>query len=115
DVSKSLISIFNIFSQANKYIEQTEPWAIAKDENKKAVLAGVMRNLLEAIRIGAELLQPFLPDCASKVLTALHVESSIFGDMENYYALKEGDTVDPLAILFPRLDISAELEKLSNM
>ena len=115
DVSKSLISIFNIFSQANKYIEQTEPWAIAKDENKKALLGGVMRNLLEAIRIGAELLQPFLPDCASKVLSALHVENKNFGDMTKFYQLKEGDAIDPLAILFPRLDIPAELEKLSNM
>ena len=115
DVSKSLVSIFNIFSQANKYIEQTEPWAIAKDESKKALLSGVMRNLLEAIRIGASLLQPFLPECASKVLDALHVDEKIFENIENFYALKEGETLEGLAILFPRLDIQAELESLSNL
>lgn len=116
DVSKSLMSIFNIFSQANKYIEMTEPWALAKDESKKQTLANVMRNLLETIRIGASLLQPFLPECATKTLRALNVgENKTYGNITEFYGLKAGDVVQPLGILFPRLDIVAEFEALKNL
>ncbi len=116
DVSKSLMSIFNIFSQANKYIEMTEPWALAKDESKKQTLANVMRNLLETIRIGASLLQPFLPECATKTLRALNVgENKTYENITEFYGLKAGDVVQPLGILFPRLDIEAEFEALKNL
>lgn len=115
DVTKALISIFNIFTQANKYIEKTEPWALAKDLEKMDILKEVMRNLLETIRIGASLLEPFLPECAHKVLSALHAKSDAFGNMEEFYSLKAGNTIEPLAIVFPRLDIPAEIEKLRNI
>ena len=114
DVSKSLASIFNIFGAANRYIELTQPWALAKDESKKDTLAAVMRNLLESIRIGTSLLQPFLPDCSQKTLEALKTNSTDFKDINEFYALKAGETIESPGILFPRLDIAAELEKLKN-
>lgn len=117
DVTKSLISIFNIFSQANKYIELSEPWAVAKDENRKQELANIMRNLIETIRIGTLLLNAFLPDCTSKVLKAMGIEdvTSAFKDIDNFYALKDGLKIDLVGILFMRLDIPAEIEKLSQL
>lgn len=115
DVSKALASIFNIFSKANAYIEKTEPFRLAKDPEKQARLQTVMRNLLECIRIGATLLYPFLPTSASKVLDALNIKAPYsFEDVEKFYALKSG-TVQPLAILFPRLDIQKELDELAKI
>lgn len=112
DVTKALASIFNIFSQANKYIEKTEPFSMAKDESKKQTLANVMRNLLETIRIGSSLLQPFLPECAEKTLNALGITNVTYENILDFYALKAGGQISPLGILFPRLDIAEELEKL---
>ncbi len=114
DVSKSLISIFNIFSQANKYIEQTEPWAVSKDPAREQELKNIMRNLLEAIRVGSELLEAFLPSCSGKVLEALGCNAQHFGS-DDFYGLEEGSEVKPVGILFPRLDITAELDKLSKL
>ena len=117
DVSKSLISIFNIFSQANKYIETSEPWAIAKDPAREQELKNVMRNLLETIRIGTLLLNSFLPSCTQKVLDAMHINNieEAFENLDNFYSLKEGDVIESISILFPRLDINAEIEKLSKI
>lgn len=115
DVSKSLASIFNIFSKANAYIEKTEPFRLAKDPEKQGRLATVMRNLLECIRIGATLLYPYLPNSAEKVLDALNIEKPFnFDDVRKFYALKKG-TVKPLEILFPRLDVPKELEEISKL
>ncbi len=117
DVSKSLISIFNIFSQANRYIELSEPWAIAKDPAREQELKNVMRNLIESIRIGTLLLNAFLPECSRKVLDALGISNikEAFTQLDNFYALKDGITIEPLPILFPRLDINAEIEKLYEL
>lgn len=115
DVSKSLASIFEIFSKANKYIEVTEPYKLAKDESQKDKLDTVMRNLLEAIRIGTILLSAYLPDCSKKVIDALHISDVSVNGAQNFYALKEGDTLDELGILFPRLDINKELEELAKI
>ena len=115
DVSKALGSIFDIFSKANKYIEETEPYKLEKDESKKDKLKLVMRNLLESIRIGTVLLSAFLPDCSKKVLDALHVNGADILSLNEFYGLKEGDTVEELGILFPRLDVTKELEELSKI
>ena len=115
DVSKTLSSVFNIFSRANAYIEKTEPFRLAKDSAQANRLATVMRNLLECIRIGATLLYPFLPNSSSKVLDALNVEKPYsFEDLDKFYGLKKGQ-VKPLEILFPRLDVQKELEELAKL
>ncbi len=115
DVSKALASIFDIFSKANKYIELTEPYRLAKDETKKDRLNSVMRNLLEAIRVGTVLLTAYLPDCAKKVADALHIKEYKYEDTTEYYKLEAGDVVDELGILFPRLDIQKELAELAEI
>lgn len=115
DVSKALASVFEIFSKANKYIEVTEPYRLAKDETKTERLDAVLRNLLEAIRVGTILLASFLPDCSKVVLDALHIENYSYSDVENVFALNEGMKVEELGILFPRLDIQKELEELAKI
>ncbi len=116
DVSKALISIFNIFTLANTYIQKVEPWAVAKDENQKARLATIMTNLLEAIRIGTSLLSSFLPECSKKVLDAFGIDAEAdFADLDNFNGVEEGREILPIAILFPRLDIAAEFEKLAKI
>ena len=115
DVSKALASIFDIFSKANKYIEVTEPYRLAKDEEKKDRLGNVLRNLLEAIRIGTILLSAFLPDCSRTVANAMHVEEFKFADANEFYKLEAGDVVEELGILFPRLDVQKELEELAKI
>ncbi len=113
DCSKALASIFAIFDKANKYIEVTEPYRLAKDESKKAELDSVLRNLLEAIRIGTIHLSAFLPDVSTKVLDILDIEAKLTDD--NFYALKDGKVLEPCPILFPRLDIPKELEELAKL
>ena len=115
DVSKALASLFEIFSKANKYIEITEPYRLAKDEEKKDRLNSVLRNLLEAIRIGTILLSAFLPECTKKVADALHLQNFTFADAKEFYKLEAGDTVEDLGILFPRLDTAKELEELAKI
>ena len=115
DVSKALGSIFEIFSKANKYIEVTEPYRLAKDEEKKDRLGNVLRNLLEAIRIGTVLLSAYLPDCSKTVANALHVNEFVYKDANEFYKLTAGDIVEDLGILFPRLDVQKELEELAKV
>ncbi len=116
DVSKSLASIFNIFSSANKYIEATEPFRLAKDEGKKERLQTVLRNLLESIKVGSLLLYPFLPDCASKVLEAFNINPRKEGFKSlNTNDLPVGNTMGEVSMLFPRLDIEKELKELSEL
>ena len=115
DVSKALASVFDIFSKANKYIDLTEPYRLAKDETKADKLGLVLRNLLEAIRVGTILLSAFLPDCSKKVVDALHVSELKFEKASNFYQLSAGDVVDEIGILFPRLDIQKELEELAEI
>ncbi len=115
DVSKAITSIFNIFSEANTYIQLAQPWAVAKEENGQERLKAIMRSLLETIRIGCEMLAPFMPNSAKKVLDALGVEGKEFSNFDKFEGLKEGQKIAELSILFPRLDIVKELEELSKL
>lgn len=113
DVTKAIATVFDIFTEANTYIQKVQPWAIAKEENGQDRLAAVMRNLLEAIRIGTELLQAFLPDTATKVLNAMNLDPNAnFANMDNFDGLEAGKELKPLDILFPRLDVEKEKEEL---
>ena len=115
DITKAITNVFNIFTEANTYIQKVEPWAISKagDEDR---LKMVMRNLLESIRIGTELFQAFAPDCTEKVLTALDIDPKAdFKDLDNFNGLEAGKVLGELSILFPRLDIAAESEKLDKI
>ena len=115
DVSKALGSIFDIFSKANKYIEVTEPYRLAKDETKKERLDNVLRNLLECIRVGTVLLSAFLPDVSKVVLDNLDIQDYSFDNLKEFYYLPAGKTVQNPPILFPRLDVEKELEELAKI
>ena len=115
DVSKALASIFDIFSKANKYIEVTEPYRLAKDAEKSKRLDLVLRNLLESIRVGTILLSAFLPSCSDSVLSALGVTERLYENAKNFYCLQEGGLVEDIGILFPRIDIEKEFEELAKL
>ncbi len=116
DITKAVISIFNIFTEANTYIQKVQPWAVAKLEGGETRLKQILRLLLEVIRIGTELFQSFAPNATSKVLTALNLDpNSTFDDLESFHQLEAGKKLGELGILFPRLDIKAEMEKLASL
>ena len=115
DCSKAIVEIFTIFQKGNKYIEETMPWVLAKDENKKGRLASVLYNLLIAISVGSRLLSPFMLNSTKKVLNALGQEKlwQNFDDIENLSSLKIGHKTEKIPPLFPRLNIEEEIDKLS--
>ena len=115
DVTKATTSIFNIFTEANTYIQKVQPWAVAKQEDGQARLKTILRNLLEVIRIGSELFEPFAPIASRKVLDALNIEGNEFANLDNFNGLKAGQPLKDLGILFPRLDVQKELEELSTL
>ncbi len=112
DVTRATTSIFNIFTEANTYIQKVQPWAVAKEGDSER-LCTILRVLLETIRIGSLLFEPFAPNAPKKVLTALGVENGKFANLDNFDGLEEGRILESIDILFPRLDIKAELEKLA--
>ncbi len=115
-IADALDEIFQMLSRANKYIDETTPWTLAKDESQKARLGTVLYTLLEAIRWGAVLLAPFIPATAQEILSELNTEVSGYasiGKAELFGALKAGDTVKDSKVLFARMDeakVLAEFE-----
>ncbi len=113
----ALAEAFKVISRANKYIDETAPWALAKDESKKARLATVLYNLLESVRIAASLLVPFMPESCEKIRTQIGAKTEEFGwDAAGKYGVLPADvTVVKGEIIFPRLDLKKELEALENL
>ncbi|MBR0402063.1 MAG: methionine--tRNA ligase [Lachnospiraceae bacterium] len=112
-VADALTEIFNIFRRSNKYIDETMPWALAKDEAQKDRLAEVLYNLTEAITIGASLLAPFLPETGERILAQLGAEARDFDDMDRFGLLPDGTKVtEKPEILFARMDMAEVLAKV---
>ena len=115
-VADAISEIFVLFKRCNKYIDETMPWALAKDETKKERLATVLYNLVECISIGAELLEPFMPDTAGKVLAQLNTGKRGLEAMEQYGLYKSGTKVtEKPEILFARLDIKEVMKKVEEL
>lgn len=115
DVSGAMDAIWEVLHRANKYIDECEPWALAKDESKRTRLSGVLYNLVETIRRVAVLLQAFMPDTAAKILTSLGIkdgELSGFASLKKWGAMPAGGKVVKGEPLFARLDINKELKEL---
>lgn len=110
-VADSIDVVFDIFRRCNKYIDENEPWKLAKDENQHQRLMQVLYNLIEAIRFGATLLNSFLPDTADKILNQLGTDVNNFESLDNFGVEISYKTIDKPVILFQRLDenIIAEL------
>lgn len=102
-VADAIDEVFNIFRRCNKYIDETTPWILAKDENKDR-LKKVMYNLLESIRIGAVLLQSFLPDTASEIFRQLNTNITNYDSIDQFGRLKLGDTLNDPKPLFIRIE-----------
>ena len=111
-VSDTLDAIFTLAKRCNKYIDETAPWALAKDESKKARLGTVLYNLLESIRFVAVLLSPFLPETSEKILAQINTDIKDYDSLSAFGALKVGTVVGKAEPLFARIDAKEMLEKI---
>ena len=115
-VADAISEIFNIFRRCNKYIDETTPWTLAKDEGKKDRLATVLYNLTEAITIGASLLEAFMPETSDKILSQLCTEKRELTQMETFGLYPSGNKVtEKPEILFARMDIKEVMDKVEAM
>ena len=115
-VADAISEIFNIFRRSNKYIDETMPWALAKDEAQHGRLATVLYNLVEAITIGASLLEPFMPETSQKILAQLKTDKRELSQMDSFGLYPSGNQVtDAPEILFARMDIKEVLEKVDSI
>lgn len=114
-LNNALAEIFKVISRANKYIDETAPWVLAKDEAKKARLATVLYNLLESIRISTTLLSCFMPTTMPKVWEQIGADASLitYENAGKFGVLPANVTVHKGEVLFPRLDIDKETEELN--
>ena len=111
----ALSEIFTVVSRANKYIDETAPWVLAKDEAKRARLACVMYHLLETVRICAGLLQPFTPETSAEILRRIGAERCDWESLCKFGVLVPDAQVTAGAVLFPRIDAAKELEALEAL
>jgi len=112
-VADAISEIFILFKRCNKYIDETMPWVLAKEEEKKERLETVLYNLVESICIGASLLEPFMPETSKRILTQLSTKAKKVEDMQQFGLYPSGTKVtETPEILFARLDIKEVLEKV---
>ena len=112
-VADAITEIFNLFKRCNKYIDETTPWILAKDETKKNRLKEVLYNLTESISIGAELLKAFLPDTSENILKQLNTPAREYDTLGEFGLYPSGNKVtEKPEILFARIDIKEVLEKV---
>ena len=115
-VADALTEIFALFKRCNKYIDETMPWALAKDKAQQDRLATVLYNLVESISYGAALLEPFMPSTSTKILEQLNAKPRTIEEMEQFGLYESGTKVtDQPQILFARMDIKEVLEKVEAM
>ena len=115
-VADAITEIFNIFRRSNKYIDETLPWALAKDETKQERLYTVLYNLVESITIGASLLEPFMPETSGKILAQLNTEKRELSKMDTFGLYPNGGKVtEAPEILFARLDSKKVMAKVEEL
>lgn len=114
-VADAISEIFTLFKRCNKYIDETMPWALAKEEEKKERLENVLYNLVESICVGANLLAPFLPSTADRILTQLNARQRTIEELATFGLYESGAKVtETPEILFARLDIKEVLAKVEE-
>ena len=115
-VADAMTEVFTIFKRCNKYIDETVPWALAKDEEKKDRLATVLYNLVEGICIGATLLKSFMPETTERILAQLSAEDRTLEDLNTFGLYPSGNKVtEKPEILFARLDLKEVMEKVAEL
>lgn len=116
ELNNVLAEIFNVVSRANKYIDETTPWILAKDESKRARLATVLYNLLETIRITSTLLSCFMPATMPKALEQIGASDyATYENAKKFGVLPLDVEVNPGEVLFPRIDVEKEIDELNNI
>ena len=114
-VADAITEIFAVFKRCNKYIDETMPWALAKEESKKERLSTVLYNLVEGICIGAGLLESFMPETTQKILGQLHAERRSYDQLSTFGLYPSGSKVtEKPEILFARLDVKEVLAKVEE-
>ena len=115
-VADAMTEVFTIFKRCNKYIDETMPWALAKDEEKKDRLATVLYNLVEGICIGATLLKSFMPETTERILAQLNAQDRELEDLKTFGLYPSGNKVtEKPEILFARLDLKEVLAKVAEL
>ena len=115
-VADAITEIFTLFKRCNKYIDETMPWALAKEEDKQDRLATVLYNLIEGITIGASLLEPFMPETSKKILAQINAQPRAFEDMTEFGKYPSDNKVtEKPEILFARMDIKDVIEKVEEI
>lgn len=115
-IADAISEIFTLFKRCNKYIDETMPWALAKEEEKKPRLETVLYNLVESISIGANLLKPFMPETSDKILAQLNAPERSLEELSQFGAYVSGNKVtDAPEILFQRLDVNEVLAKAAEI
>ncbi|MCR1972134.1 methionine--tRNA ligase [Clostridium cochlearium] len=114
-IPESLDEIWTLIGRANKYIDETTPWILAKDENKKDRLGTVLYNLSETLRIISVLISAFLPKTSEKINEQLNVNLTTWDSIASFDGTKAGTKVVKGDALFPRIDVEAKIEELNNL
>ena len=115
-VADAITEIFTLFKRCNKYIDETMPWALTKEEDKQDRLATVLYNLIEGITIGASLLEPFMPETSKKILAQINAQPRAFEDMTEFGKYPSDNKVtEKPEILFARMDIKDVMEKVEEI
>ena len=111
-VADAIGEIFTLLRRSNKYIDETMPWILGKDESKKGRLSTVLYNLLESIRFAAVMLQPYMPETAAEILKQLNTDISSWESLTEFNGIKVGDSVGKAEIMFARLDPIKKLDEI---
>jgi methionyl-tRNA synthetase len=113
-VSDSIGEIFTLLRRSNKYIDETQPWILGRDESKKERLGTVLYNLLESVRIAAVLLEPYLPETAEKILKQLNTNKRDWDSLLEFKGMVPGQKVGKPEILFARIDAAKKIEEINK-
>jgi len=114
-VSDSIDEILTLLRRSNKYIDETQPWILGRDESKKERLGTVLYNLLESIRIAAVLLEPYLPETAGNILKQLNTDKRDWGSLLEFNGMVPGQKVGTPEILFARIDVAKKIEEINKL
>ena len=113
-VADAIEAVLNLAKRSNKYIDETMPWALAKDEDKKARLGTVLYNLLESIRFISVLLSPFMPETSEKIFAQMNCDIKDYASLSEFGAIKEGTKVGTAVPLFQRIDTEKMLKEIAE-
>ncbi|KHD37291.1 methionyl-tRNA synthetase [Clostridium acetobutylicum] len=114
-IPEALDHIWDLIKRANKYIDETTPWVLAKDENKKARLGTVLYNLVESLRFVAATLTPFLPETGEKIKAQLNIELDTWESLSAFDGTRAGTKVSKGEVIFPRIDVDKKIEELNKL